>query len=98
MYQNFINWLEDHRFSCHFREITGMECPGCGMQTAIIEILKGNVLEGVLIFPALVPMLFMVAFMMLHIRFGFRKGPSVLIISFIATLTVMLADYIYKYI
>lgn len=33
-------------FICVFHEITGLECPGCGITRCILSILKGNFKEA----------------------------------------------------
>jgi len=91
-----IDWLESHTIPCMYKKFLGIECPGCGIQTALIELLKGNVLESIRTFPALLPTIFLVFFLILHLIFKFRKGAFVLKISFIATGSIMFVHYIYK--
>lgn len=33
-------------FVCVFHEITGLECPGCGITRCILSIIKGNLKEA----------------------------------------------------
>ena len=42
-----IEWLEAHQLPCFFREIWGIQCPGCGFQTALLLLLKGNIQAAV---------------------------------------------------
>jgi hypothetical protein len=91
-----IEWLESHQMPCLYKKFLGVECPGCGMQTALIELLKGNVIESIKIYPALIPTLFLVFFLILHLIFKFKKGAFVLKISFIITGSLMFIHYIYR--
>ena len=54
-----ITWLEAHMGTCTFKEATGLVCPGCGIQRSIIALLKGDILECIMLFPALLPVIAM---------------------------------------
>ncbi len=90
-----IQWLESHQLPCYYKKILGVECLGCGMQTAFILLLKGEFVESFLAYPALLPVMFMVSYLFLHLIFKFRFGARVLKISFIFTLTIMVLGYLY---
>ena len=51
-----IEWLEAHQLPCFFREIWGIQCPGCGFQTALLLLLKGNIQAAVVSWPGIVPL------------------------------------------
>ena len=93
--EKLIRWLESHQLPCYYKKFLGVECLGCGMQTAFILLLKGEFVESFLTFPALLPILFMVGFLVLHLLFKFRFGARILKISFIFTLAVMVIGYLY---
>ena len=48
-----IEWLEAHQLPCFFREIWGIQCPGCGFQTALLLLLKGNIQAAVVSWPGI---------------------------------------------
>ncbi|MBI5218991.1 MAG: DUF2752 domain-containing protein [Bacteroidia bacterium] len=81
---------------CFFHKIFGIQCPGCGMQTAIIELLRGNVLKSIKIYPALLPTIAMFILLALHLKFNFKNGALYLKISFIFTAMIIIVNYIYK--
>lgn len=89
-----IDWLEAHQLPCYYKKIMGIECLGCGMQSAFILLLKGQFIESLQTYPALLPVLFMLVFLALHLVFKFRKGARILKFSFIFTLAVMVINYI----
>jgi hypothetical protein len=91
-----INWLEAHQQSCSFREYFGIDCPGCGMQRSIIELLKGNILESINLYPALLPVMIMFGFLTMHLLFRFRQGALILKIMFIFNISLISFHYIYK--
>ena len=90
-----IQWLESHQMPCYYKKILGVECLGCGMQTSFILLLKGEFIESFLTYPALIPVMFMVGFLVLHILFKFKKGARILKFSFIFTLTIMILGYLF---
>jgi hypothetical protein len=91
-----INWLEAHQNSCPFKEHFGIDCPGCGLQRSIIELLKGNIMESIILYPALLPILTMFSFLALHLLFRFRHGALILKIMFIFNISLIALNYIYK--
>ena len=95
--QQLINWLESHQLPCYYKKLLGIECLGCGMQTAFILLLKGELIESLKTYPALIPVMFLFSFLILHIIFKFRKGAVVLKISFIFTVSIMVLSYIIKH-
>jgi hypothetical protein len=66
------------------------------MQRAFIELLRGNIAESLSTFPALLPLLFSFAYLILHLIFNFKKGAMVIKISIIATASIMLINYFIK--
>ena len=96
MLQKTISWLESHLGTCSFKEHVGLECPGCGIQRSLIALLKGEVLESILLFPALLPLVAMFAFLGIHLVFKLKHGALVLKIFYIANIFLILSGYIYK--
>jgi hypothetical protein len=93
---SIIEWLQTHMQSCFYKKYFGMECPGCGMQRALIELLKGNIWDSITLYPALLPTIFMVVYLILHIIFSFKNGAAVVKYSFIINVILILANYIAK--
>lgn len=96
MLDKIADWLETHMLPCFYKKYLGVECPGCGMQRAIIELLKGNFVESIKAYPALLPLLIMLLFLILHLIFKFKNGALYLKILFILTAGTMVVNYIYK--
>jgi hypothetical protein len=82
--------------SCFYQKYLGVRCPGCGMQRAFLELLKGNLWESLKIYPALLPTILLLSYLILHIIFKFKNGATVLKISFIFTVTLIIGNYIFK--
>jgi len=93
---NIIHWLEAHQLPCMFKAATDMDCPGCGIQRSFILLLKGNVPESFLQYPALVPVCLLFIFLLLHILFKIKNGAAILKFAYIFCAGFILVSYIYK--
>lgn len=96
MWQSIIHWLESHSLPCLYKSLFGIECPGCGTQRAFIELLKGNLWESILAWPPLLPVMFMIFYLILFLIFRFKSGIRVLTITFIINAAIITLHYIYK--
>ncbi len=93
----FISFLEEHMLSCQWKN-AGIECMGCGVQRAIIHILKGEFVEAFYIYPAIYTLGIMMVFLGLHLKFNFIKGHLVLKWLFILNILIIIRNYILKFI
>ncbi len=96
MVEKLIRWLESHQQACFYKKFLGVECPGCGMQRSFIELLKGNFLESLMLFPALLPTMALIIYLALHLIFKFKNGAVILKNLFIMNTTIVVLSYIYK--
>lgn len=94
---SIINWLEDNQQPCFYKKNFGVECPGCGMQRAFIYLLKGNVLESIIVYPPLLPILILFLFLFLHLLFKFEKGGIMIKYLFIFVFIIIVINYILKF-
>ncbi|HOV10545.1 MAG TPA: DUF2752 domain-containing protein [Bacteroidales bacterium] len=97
MFLNIIHWLEHHTAPCLFKSIFGIECPGCGTQRAIIELLKGNFIDSLKAWPALPPVTLMMCYLVLFLVFRFKNGHKILVVFFIVNAIIITGNYIYKF-
>lgn len=96
MANSIVNWLESHTLPCFYKKYLGIDCPGCGMQRAFIELLKGNFWESLKTYPPLIPTLVMFLVLILHLIFKFKKGAFYLKIIFIFTASLIVINYLIK--
>jgi hypothetical protein len=92
----FVDWLEKFQLPCIYKLATGKDCPGCGMQRAIILLLRGNFFESVKMYPALIPIMIMLFFLLAHLIFKFKHGAKTLVWMFIVNVIIILCNYFYK--
>ncbi|MGZ3899569.1 MAG: DUF2752 domain-containing protein [Bacteroidia bacterium] len=91
-----IEFLERNLFSCSIKSITGIECPGCGMQRAFIALLRGDILSSLNFNPSLIPFLLTVLYVTLHLGFNFKNGARNIVWFFGFTVAVMLVNFLVR--
>ena len=92
----FIFWFEHHMLTCPSKALTGVDCPGCGMQRSFIELLKGNFFNSLHLYPALLPTIFTFGITILHLNLKFKNGAQYIMYSFIITMLIVVISYLIK--
>ncbi len=93
---NIINWLENHFLPCVYKQLLGIECPLCGSQRAFIELLKGNILESIKLYPALIPSIIIVFSAVFQMIIKWKYGWKIIRILLIADFALIMVSYIIK--
>jgi len=96
MLETFIQWLEAHLQPCFYKSNFDIDCPGCGMQRALIVLLRGHLWQSLRLYPALMPVLFMIVFLGLHLLFKFKNGAAILKYLFIGNASLIMGNYVLK--
>lgn len=96
MLQKIISWLESHLQPCVYKENFGFECPGCGLQRSLIELLKGNIWESIVLYPGLIPTIMLFFFLILHLIFKLKHGANILKYLFVADVAIIMITYLLK--
>ncbi|WP_207496680.1 DUF2752 domain-containing protein [Segetibacter sp. SYSU D00508] len=95
-YLLILDWLEKHLLQCPTKALLNIDCPGCGIQRSFLLLVKGNIVESILMYPALIPILFLLIYTILHLRYKFEKGARNIKIFHIVTASIIVCFYIYK--
>jgi len=91
-----IDWLENNLLACPYKKYLGMDCFGCGMQRSFIALLKGNLVESFFLYPALIPMILMFLFLIVHLIFKFKNGGTWLMYMFIFIVSIVVIGFFGK--
>jgi len=92
--ESFIHFLENNMLSCSWKTFLDQECMGCGMQRAIILLLKGEFLASIKMYPALIPLLVMFGYLAFHLKFNFENGPQILKYLFIFNVLLIVINFL----
>lgn len=82
--------------ACSWKESVGIECPMCGFQRSTVALVKGNVKESFVLFPATLPFFFTLVVLALHLKFKFKHGAYTILGLFCCTVLLILINYIPK--
>lgn len=82
---------------CSWKEYFGVECPTCGAQRSFLELISGNFLESIFLFPALIPFLAVVVLTILHLIHKRLVHPKWIVVLFSITVIVLLVSWIVKF-
>lgn len=98
LHQNntFFDWLSKHFLACPSKALLGFDCPGCGLQRSVLALLQGDVVRSLQLYPATIPLTFLIIFTLLHLKFDFKFGAQLIKILFIGIASIILINYIYK--
>ena len=94
--QSLVSFLEKNLLSCQWKSQFGVECAGCGMQRALILILKGEFIEAFKMYPAVYTLIFMFVFLGLHLKLDFKYGSKILLYLFILNAAIIVTSYAIK--
>ncbi|HTN07657.1 DUF2752 domain-containing protein [Agriterribacter sp.] len=92
----WVQWLEAHMFTCPLVKYWNMECPGCGMQRSLLALFKGDLFSSLQLYPALLPLMILIAYAVLHLKYKFSGGAKNIIVMQAAVASIITAHYIYK--
>ncbi|WP_366520048.1 DUF2752 domain-containing protein [uncultured Aquimarina sp.] len=91
-----ITFLENNLLSCPSKQFIRIECLGCGLQRSFILLIKGDFLNSIIMYPALIPMFMMIGYLVSHIYFNFKNGASILKYFYFLNIILIVANYIIK--
>lgn len=81
---------------CSWKSSFGIECFMCGFQRAFLFLIRGDFLESLRMFPALIPFLFTFIFVGFYIFIPIKNGHKIVIASFSTSVGLMLIGYFGK--
>ena len=79
--------------TCGIKKLTGIDCPGCGIQRSFLKLIHGEFLESMELFPALLPLLMLVVYTLLHLKFMFKNGHKVILGLFFSTVGLTIFNF-----
>jgi len=82
--------------SCSWKESFGIECPTCGFQRSLIELIQGDIVESVCLFPVTIPLLITVLILIFHLWFKWKNGATFIVWSFATSALLIAGNYFLK--
>jgi len=81
---------------CFTKKIIGMDCPGCGIQRSISLLFQGDIVNSFLMYPALIPIIFLLGFLIFDMFVTVRNGEQLKLWGTIIAIGTILTSYIIK--
>ncbi len=85
--------MEEYMLPCLFKSLTGIPCPGCGGQRAVLDLLNGNFIDAFLMYPAIYPLLILGGLVVVNLFFPFKQYSKLMTLFGIISATTMLINY-----
>ncbi|WP_082995023.1 DUF2752 domain-containing protein [Aquimarina megaterium] len=95
--EQFINYIESNLLQCPTKKLMGIDCLGCGFQRSFLLLIKGDLVESFLMYPALIPLLLMFGYLIAHLLLKFKKGAKTLQYFYILNSILIITNYIIKF-
>ena len=93
---NLFTWLSNHMLPCVFKKITGYNCPGCGIQRSVLALLKGNLYQSFMLYPATIPLIILVGFGIYQSKKPINYGAKIIFYGYILVAAIILVNYTVK--
>ncbi|KQC34241.1 hypothetical protein AAU57_13525 [Nonlabens sp. YIK11] len=81
---------------CFTKQMIGMDCPGCGIQRSISLLLQGKVIDSFFMYPALLPAIFLLGFLIFDMFVNVKYGEKIKLWGTIIVIGTILTSYIIK--
>lgn len=81
---------------CSWKETFGIECPSCGAQRSFLELIHGHIIESIVLFPALLPLIAVGILMVVHILRPMKKASLWIVRLFVLSAVLMLGNWVWK--
>lgn len=81
---------------CMTKQMIGMDCPGCGIQRSISLLLHGDIIGSFLMYPALLPIIFLLSFLIFDMFVNVKYGEYIKLWGTIIAIGTIITSYIIK--
>lgn len=93
---DILPWLEKHMLACPSKKWLHIECPGCGFQRSMLALFRGELGYSLALYPATIPLLGMLLYLALHVKYKFVNGGRNLKFFQLICGVIILINYIVK--
>ena len=90
--------FRDYMLPCVNKELFGVECPGCGMQRAVLLLFQGDFIAAFKMYPAIYPLMLLFIFLAADSFVNIRYANKISITLMVTTMVFIFANYILKFI
>ncbi|MFK7783655.1 MAG: DUF2752 domain-containing protein [Crocinitomicaceae bacterium] len=81
---------------CSWKAQFGVDCLTCGFQRSFLSLMRGDVVDSFVQFPATIPFIACVLFLIAHLTFKINNGHRWIVGMFSLTAVLIVANYTIK--
>jgi hypothetical protein len=82
--------------ACPSKKFLHIECPGCGFQRSVLALFKGEFIQSILLYPATIPLLILLGYTFLHVKYRFINGARNLKYFQLICAAIIVLNYFHK--
>lgn len=90
--------VEDYMLPCFTKKLFGFDCLGCGLQRAVAFLLQGEFLAAWEMYPAIFAIIPLFGVLTANQFFQLKYANKIIIVLMIASVGLILTNYILKFI
>jgi hypothetical protein len=90
--------LKDYMLPCFSKQLFGVECPGCGIQRAVLLLFQGEFLAAFKMYPAIYPILALFGFLLADQFFKIKYANKIVVSLMISSVLLILINFFLKFI
>ena len=89
--------VEDYMLPCLNKEIFGVDCPGCGLQRAMVLLFQGEFSEAFVMYPAIYTLLLLFGFLIADQFFTIPNANKISITLMVTSVVLILGNFFLKF-
>ncbi|TVZ54788.1 uncharacterized protein DUF2752 [Lutibacter sp. Hel_I_33_5] len=88
--------LEEYMIPCINKQLFGFDCPGCGIQRALLFLIKGEFVAAFKMYPAIYTLITFAGFVLINMKIKFKYAQKIILYLTIINIIIILTNYIIK--
>ncbi|WP_438962836.1 DUF2752 domain-containing protein [Nonlabens sp.] len=93
---NLANVDDSWMLPCMSKKLTGMDCPGCGIQRSISYLMHGDFIDAFFMYPGIYPMFFLFTFLTFDWFLKIKHGEKIKLILALITIGTIVTNFLIK--
>jgi hypothetical protein len=91
-----LNNLEEYMLPCLNKQLTGMDCMGCGIQRSLLLLIKGEFIQAFYMYPAIYSLILLFSVVAINIFKPSKLLGKLIIILAIGNVAIIIISFILK--
>lgn len=88
--------LEEYMLPCLNKKLFGLDCMGCGMQRALVLLIKGDFIEAFTMYPAIYTLLLLFGIIAINTFKNFKYDSKIILILAVLNGIIITTSFVIK--